>query len=278
MASKQELENRINNLEQELEEVKQIATRSQLDFPLDKKSKEVIREVFDKYIELGRDGYVDLGTALITSLQKDGENKFIFVAGSGEVENKDLFSDSTVNSQIELIDVPSTTGSTNMSFFRGFRPPIYSNEDISLTSGESTLTDSKWNWDTNELAGAYVSVFDSNSVLFDTFQITSNTSTEITVNGTWSQTESNATYFVFMPIYLGSAGTPWRRGYFGEDIRLGFGSSGGDEVLYIKWGTGSPEGSVTANVGSLFLRKDGGSGTTLYVKESGTGNTGWTAK
>jgi hypothetical protein len=165
-----------------------------------------------------------------------------------------------------------------MSFFRGFRPPIYSNEDISLTSGESTLTDSKWNWDTNELAGAYVSVFDSNSVLFDTFQITSNTSTEITVNGTWSQTESNATYFVFMPIYLGSAGTPWRRGYFGEDIRLGFGSSGGDEVLYIKWGTGSPEGSVTANVGSLFLRKDGGSGTTLYVKESGTGNTGWTAK
>lgn len=35
---------------------------------------------------------------------------------------------------------------------------------------------------------------------------------------------------------------------------------------------------MTANVGSLFLRTDGGSGTTLYVKESGTGNTGWAAK
>lgn len=43
-------------------------------------------------------------------------------------------------------------------------------------------------------------------------------------------------------------------------------------------GTGSPEGAVTADVGSLFLRTNGGAGTTLYVKESGTGNTGWVAK
>lgn len=41
---------------------------------------------------------------------------------------------------------------------------------------------------------------------------------------------------------------------------------------------GSPEGAVTANVGSMFLRSDGGASTTLYVKESGTGNTGWVAK
>lgn len=43
-------------------------------------------------------------------------------------------------------------------------------------------------------------------------------------------------------------------------------------------GTGSPEGVVTAPVGSLYSRTDGGTGTTLYVKESGTGNTGWVAK
>ncbi len=43
-------------------------------------------------------------------------------------------------------------------------------------------------------------------------------------------------------------------------------------------GSGSPEGVVTAPVGSLYTRTDGGSGTTLYVKESGTGDTGWTAK
>jgi hypothetical protein len=46
--------------------------------------------------------------------------------------------------------------------------------------------------------------------------------------------------------------------------------------LYI--GAGAPEGVIVAPVGSLYLRTDGGTSTTLYVKTSGTGNTGWTAK
>lgn len=45
----------------------------------------------------------------------------------------------------------------------------------------------------------------------------------------------------------------------------------------LTWGAGSPEGSVTAVIGSLHLRSDGSTGTTLYIKESGTGNTGWVA-
>jgi len=52
------------------------------------------------------------------------------------------------------------------------------------------------------------------------------------------------------------------------------------DVGTVGWkpGTGSPEGVVVAPVGSIYTRTDGGPGTTLYVKESGTGNTGWTAK
>lgn len=46
----------------------------------------------------------------------------------------------------------------------------------------------------------------------------------------------------------------------------------------VRGGANSPEGVITANVGSLFLRTNGGANTTLYVKESGTGNTGWVAK
>lgn len=42
-------------------------------------------------------------------------------------------------------------------------------------------------------------------------------------------------------------------------------------------GTGSPEGVVTAPIGSYFTREDGGAGTSFYVKESGTGDTGWVA-
>lgn len=56
--------------------------------------------------------------------------------------------------------------------------------------------------------------------------------------------------------------------------------------MYLIWadtrqiysGTGSPEGVVTANVGSIYRRTDGGASTTLYVKESGAGNSGWVAK
>lgn len=40
-------------------------------------------------------------------------------------------------------------------------------------------------------------------------------------------------------------------------------------------GSGTPEGVVTANVGSIFQRTDGGINTTFYIKQSGTGNTGW---
>lgn len=43
-------------------------------------------------------------------------------------------------------------------------------------------------------------------------------------------------------------------------------------------GSGTPEASVTASPGALYVDTDGGASTTLYVKESGTGSTGWVAK
>lgn len=44
-------------------------------------------------------------------------------------------------------------------------------------------------------------------------------------------------------------------------------------------GTGDPNGAVTGSVGDMFSRTDGGAGTTLYVKESGTAtDTGWVGK
>jgi hypothetical protein len=50
-------------------------------------------------------------------------------------------------------------------------------------------------------------------------------------------------------------------------------------TVTISSGSGSPQGTVVANVGSLYLRTDGGSNTTLYIKTSGSNNnTGWTAK
>ncbi len=52
-------------------------------------------------------------------------------------------------------------------------------------------------------------------------------------------------------------------------------SSAADIIIDI--GTASPEGSITANPGSLYLRNNSGTGE-MWLKTSGTGNTGWTLK
>lgn len=60
--------------------------------------------------------------------------------------------------------------------------------------------------------------------------------------------------------------------YNGDWIKIG--TSG----ALIGIGAGSPLNTITAPVGSMFLRTDGSGGTTLYVKESGTDASGWKAR
>jgi len=54
--------------------------------------------------------------------------------------------------------------------------------------------------------------------------------------------------------------------------------TGGSNTAALYAGTGSPEGVVTATGGSHYMRTDGGAGTSFYVKETASGNTGWAAK
>ena len=53
---------------------------------------------------------------------------------------------------------------------------------------------------------------------------------------------------------------------------------GASQKPAIFWGDDSPEGVLTAGVGSMALRRNGAAGSTLYIKESSTGVTGWAAK
>lgn len=55
-------------------------------------------------------------------------------------------------------------------------------------------------------------------------------------------------------------------------------TSSDGETVKVYRGYGSPESNVSAGIGSIYQRLDGGASTTLYVKESGTGATGWVAK
>jgi len=69
-------------------------------------------------------------------------------------------------------------------------------------------------------------------------------------------------------------------GSFGTNATTGgayFAPTSSSDVVWLS-GSGTPESSVTAGIGSMYTRTDGGASTTLYIKESGTGNTGWVAK
>lgn len=63
-------------------------------------------------------------------------------------------------------------------------------------------------------------------------------------------------------------------GNFKRAIRL----TGGAVLPAVFIVEGSPEGVVTAPVGSLAMRTDGTAQATLYVKESGSAASGWKAK
>mgnify|MGYP001569983485 CR=1 FL=1 len=53
---------------------------------------------------------------------------------------------------------------------------------------------------------------------------------------------------------------------------------GAPGTRFIRWvASGSPEGVVTGPVGCLAVRLDGAASTVLYIKESGTGSSGWRA-
>ncbi|MDF2667709.1 MAG: hypothetical protein K0R67_15 [Paenibacillus sp.] len=63
-------------------------------------------------------------------------------------------------------------------------------------------------------------------------------------------------------------------GNFKRSLRL----VGGTVLPAVFLVEGSPEGIVTAPVGSIAMRTDGGTQSSMYVKESGTGSTGWKGK
>ena len=118
--------------------------------------------------------------------------------------------------------------------------------------------------------------------------------TAYTVDGSGNKTNTKATLYSAItgstqaanPQTLTSTGKFKLPVYFDEAVILtitGLGSVPDHDTGIIRpsgiiSGTGTPEGSVTAPIGTLYTRLDGGASTTLYVKESGTGNTGWVGK
>jgi hypothetical protein len=119
-----------------------------------------------------------------------------------------------------------------------------SNSGLGARSGYDNLTGAY-----NTYLGAQAGYFDGNGTL---------TYTNTTQAGFGALATNNNSFA------LGNANvTRWQLGNNGPTI---------------KKGTGSPESAQQGNVGDIWIRTDGGAGSTMYWKESGSASTGWAAK
>lgn len=155
------------------------------------------------------------------------------VTDIGTYKSKDL--------QMNLIHYPSNT--SLFSYLTCLRNPSvanYENITISVSSGSSTITIPGYNFVTNELVGGYINIYNSSANLVETQKISSNTSTTITITGTWINSTSGGKFLIYTPVFLGKTDTIFRRLYVEEEsatggVRFGVGatSNGQNGLLYM---------------------------------------------
>lgn len=200
------------------------------------------------------------GVIQISSIDSNNDKTHAMVIAVGEdkgVSPSDKTS--STNSQLVITQYNNGTG----TFFYSSSNPQYANYGKSVSSGGSTLSDSSFPWTTDELAGCYINIYNSSGSFQFTRQISTNTSDEITISGTWPSSVSSCSYLIFTPTYLGSADNPWRRVYTGEGtgegIRFGYGPTNGGQngLLYMD------------SSGELYWRDKGGSSTLISSGVSG---------
>lgn len=180
----------------------------------------------------------------------------------------------TENLQFNLIHYPQNASDPLQSFVTAFRPPLYEtifNTTISVTAGGNTLTTVGYGFDTNILAKGLINIYDSTGALVETQTIVSNTSTVITISGTWLAS-TTGTFRIWSPVYLGEAGTPWRRLYVMDGtaggIRFGVGTTNGGQngLLYMDSGGAlnwRNNAGLSSAIGSINARSYGSGVTTI---------------
>ena len=188
-------------------------------------------------------------------------------------------------------DVPYTNVSTGCMFRVGLDGTTLANEN------QLTVIGGKYQGRNAGTVGSWMSVDFTNGILISSVNVSRytnviNTTSNTLDNSVFASGINGISYTNFNSGTTGKVSgllpaTVINSGSFRHILNcgsvsttLGISADGGytnNGVSYFA-ASGSPEGSVTASVGSLYSRKDGGAGTSLYVKESGTGNTGWVAK
>lgn len=228
-------ENRISKLEKELQELKQKYTTHQHN---NTDGTNYLR----KSITLDADQAIAVGAGQWQTLQQynatDGVNFIsVFTVGENIIPGLSIKSP---NMQMLMTHIPNQA--SNFSFLTAECPPLfisYANTSISTTLGGSTVTITGYSFSTDELAGAYINIYNSSSDLIETQIIASNTSTVITISGTWLAS-TTGTFKIYNPVFLGRTETIFHRLYVEEGtsvggVRFGVGATGNTQngLLYM---------------------------------------------
>lgn len=167
------------------------------------------------------------------------------------------------NAQLDFIHFPESPGTSRL---RGYASPLVTNPPgtmSAVTGGGNTIAiPASLGITTNELVDAFIVVNNEPGNAADQKVIASNTSTQITITGTWFASINPATYVIYRPIGLGDQSINYRILYIGEN-GLPAGSAAG-----IRFG-----GSVTNlgqngflymdSAGDLYWRNKAGASTKL---------------
>lgn len=191
-------------------------------------------------IRLGLGGILSTSSTFLGTTSLGATNEQIqtsIVAGTGQGSAIGTIG---TNLQFNLLHQPQNTN--NQSFITSFRPPLFTTPQgttISTTLGGNTVTVSNYGFTVNSLTGALINIFDSSGALVETQTIASNTSSVITISGTWLASTSGGTFTIFQPVFFGSADTPYQRFYTqegtGAGVRFGVGPTNGGQngLLYM---------------------------------------------
>lgn len=216
--------------------------------------------VLRKSINLNRDQSLTVGLgqhqSLIVNRAGDASDELFYAISVGEGSLDTGFVNKSEDLQLNFQHYPNQSN----SFITCARKPLvasFEGTSVSTSSGGNTVTIAGFNFITDELVGGLISIFNSSGVFIETQTISSNTSTVITITGTWLASTSSATFLINRPVFLGSAENIWQRVYVQEGtpggVRFGVGPTAGGQngLLYMD------------ATGDLYWRNKSGTSTKL---------------
>jgi len=220
---------------------------------------------FRETVELPTGKSFDSGTSGWLGYQGNDQFSMTFATGP---EIRDGVSDYSKNSQMSITHQDTSLG--GRTFVEGLRSPLFSGTDGEL-SASTTFTQARFDFVSTEfdlLDDIYLVVYDIDGT-FESRIISTLTRKSLVVTSAFTISGTGLTWFIYQPLYFGSAERPWKRLYTHEDsgggVRFGTGvtATAGNALLYFK-------------SGKLIIRwLDGNTTRYKYLNLSGTGVT-WT--